>query len=247
VVRVTLGGTGLREARSCAEREVSVARHLEREKAPIVSPAPGALAGPHQVGDLTLSLWLRVELRPGEPDPKESGRRLARCHAALRGYRGPSPPLGGLERLERLLGDPAVQHAPAEERKLVMRQSLHCRRMLEARSGSFQPLHGDAQIRNVLHTPAGPLWTDWEDGMAGPREWDLACLVSAARVLGRQVAWSEEALRAYGPHDAELLELCIHARTLCVVAWLWARPRDAEDVEDRLRPGLAWLRQRPAT
>ena len=47
---------------------------------------------------------------------------------------------------------------------------------------AMQPVHGDAHLGNVINTAAGPLWNDWEDTFAGPREWDLACLEASARI-----------------------------------------------------------------
>jgi len=38
-----------------------------------------------------------------------------------------------------------------------------------------QPLHGDAHAGNVLVTPSGPMWNDFEDAWCGPVEWDYAC------------------------------------------------------------------------
>jgi Phosphotransferase enzyme family len=76
-----------------------------------------------------------------------------------------------------------------------------------------QIVHGDSHPGNVLWTRSGPLWADWEDAHLAPLEWDLACLVAASRVRGDDFGWAEAALRAHGgPHDAELLEVCVDAR-----------------------------------
>jgi thiamine kinase-like enzyme len=40
-----------------------------------------------------------------------------------------------------------------------------------------QPLHGDANRKNLLKTSKSLVWTDFEDTCHGPVEWDLACFV----------------------------------------------------------------------
>jgi thiamine kinase-like enzyme len=57
-----------------------------------------------------------------------------------------------------------------------------------------QPLHGDAHLFNVLGTPRGPLWHDFETACHGPRKYDLAALAEHAP------------LDAYGAYDRDLLE-----------------------------------------
>ncbi|MBX3229103.1 MAG: phosphotransferase [Labilithrix sp.] len=69
------------------------------------------------------------------------------------------------------------------------------------RSASFQAVHGDAHIRNVLATARGVLWTDWEDAFLEPIEFDLACLRCAASPLP---VLGPSALRA----DGEELARC---------------------------------------
>ena len=45
----------------------------------------------------------------------------------------------------------------------------------------LQVVHGDAWLGNVLRTPDGPVWSDFERLCLGPRELDLACNETAAR------------------------------------------------------------------
>jgi len=106
---------------------------------------------------------------------------------------------------------------------------------IDAFHAPVQPLHGDASLGNAL---PGPLWNDWEDACIGPVEWDLACLVTSARVTGERRAVAEAALAAYG---AALPELFVRARGLQVVAWSGFAAA-AGDARARLRARLAWLR-----
>jgi aminoglycoside phosphotransferase (APT) family kinase protein len=97
-----------------------------------------------------------------------------------------------------------------------------------------QPIHGDAGLGNVL---VGPKWNDWEDACIGPVEWDLACLVTSARITGRRRDVADAALHAYG---GELPDVFVQARGLQVVAWSGFAA--ASGVETRLEQRLAWLR-----
>jgi hypothetical protein len=78
--------------------------------------------------------------------------------------------------------------------------------------------------------------SDWEDAHLAPLEWDLGCLVAAARVHGNDFGWAEAALLAHGgPFDADLLEACVDARVAQGAAYLAATGRG--DV----RGHLEWL------
>jgi Ser/Thr protein kinase RdoA (MazF antagonist) len=70
-------------------------------------------------------------------------------------------------------------------------------------------VHGDSHPGSVLWTADGPLWSDWEDAPLGPLEWDLACLVTGARVHGNDLGSAEAAHG--GPFDEALLDACVDA------------------------------------
>src|SRR5206468_8867460 len=125
-------------------------------------------------------------LPPGGP---ALGGALRACHTALRGYRGELPPL-------RALLDEAAAVArlglSGEDRALVIDGIA---RVVGELPAGGQPLHGDAGLGNAL---PGPRWNDWEDACVGPADWDRACLVTTARVLGQDRARAEAALAAAG-------------------------------------------------
>ncbi len=103
-----------------------------------------------------------------------------------------------------------------------------------------QALHGDAHLMNCLGSPAGPLWHDFETGCRGPREYDLAALVSRQRVIGDQ-PHGLEALDAYGPRDAELVEAMLPIYVVWVtVSMMLARPRRPE-LREAVEVRLRWL------
>lgn len=253
VARVTTGTSVLRGTHAHARREVSLAAFLAESQAPVVAPCEPHLAGPHEVDGLVISLWQRAEVLPLTPDAPQAGLSLLQCHTALRDLNADAPLLGAFDEIEQLLALPQVLHeVPAADRSLVMTHARACRDAVQALGAPIQVVHGDAHLNNVLDTPQGVLWSDWEDAIKAPIEWDLACLVAGARVLGRQVPWSDAALHAYreaAPRalgrwvDDALLDVCVHARTVFVVAWLWVLAGADPARQQRLAARLEWLRR----
>ena len=200
-------------------------------------------AGPHTVDGWTVTLWNRVDILEGLPDPAEAGRRLAHCHALLREYPNRQPYFSAFDELDRILLDPAVRQAiPEADRMWIAQDAGRVRQSLASYEASAQPLHGDAHRKNAVSTAEGPLWTDWEDTIDAPVEWDLACLVTSARINSQERPWADAALAAYGPYDANALELCIRARALFGAGWLALLSQENPERMERFALWLRWLR-----
>ena len=202
------------------EREVSVARHLAASGVPLVGPWSDP--GPHIADGLEVSLWHWVEHDSTEVSAAEFGTMLGPLHEALASYTGDLPPLvGPLTDISTALAvssDPTLHRAAAELVPLAL-------------SWPRRPLHGDAHTGNVLMTPSGPLWTDFEDVCVGPVEWDLASMTI-----------TEDALAAYsGPIDRTRLAGCRDLRRLQVLASLLVGDYDDPALYSRL---VAHLDQR---
>jgi thiamine kinase-like enzyme len=87
------------------------------------------------------------------------------------------------------------------------------RTAIEAAHRPARALHGDAHSGNLLRTPEGLLWTDFEDACSAPLEWDLACLVAGSDD-------PQAALGAYGYEGGEAaLAPFVEARRLQVASW----------------------------
>ncbi|MGH2937900.1 MAG: phosphotransferase [Solirubrobacterales bacterium] len=200
--RVMVGTVALHDdPRLWLTREVAVACFL----APAglaVAPSSMISPGPHQFEGLwmTFSSWVEVK-GPTEPrDAETLGLALRNLHEALADYPGE---LGGmldlLEDIERLRQQ--LPSSPASE-------SLG-ERLFALTDSAFdtslptRPLHGDASLSNLLRTPLGLLWNDFEDVLRGPVHWDVAGYVMALEGRGADEAFVRRALEAYGWDPAQ--------------------------------------------
>jgi hypothetical protein len=197
-------------------RELSVAVFCAEAGCAVVPPASEVEAVPYRRDGHIVTFWRYIEPYD-DPDPGAAVRELRRLHDALENYGGVLPPFGHPRETEDMLDT----LPPSDDVELL--------RAIAARRPDVdgQALHGDAHLYNVLGSPSGPLWHDFETACHGPREYDLAAF------------WEDATLAAYGPYDRELLEA---VRPL-YVAWVTAsmmmalprRPELAGAVERRLR------------
>jgi thiamine kinase-like enzyme len=101
--------------------------------------------------------------------------------------------------------------------------------------GNDQVLHGAPHFGNLLNTPAGLLWTDFETACHGPLEWDLAGFPSGAEAM-------------FPEADAQRLQMLRLGRSLAVSVKCWAQFGRAPEVDEAARYHLGLLhdwRKRP--
>jgi len=227
-------------------REVAIARHLADRGLPVVPPAPGDLAGPHRPDGLSMSLWQRVDEDPARPlDAAAAGLGLRAIHEALAGATIPGipafEPLPEVDRLLDLLdasgGIPPTDLAALRAARLALTPIWAA-----FAAAPSQILHGDAHLGNCLRTPAGPLWTDFEDVVRAPIAWDLACLVGASRSWGPPDPEAQAALAAYGV-EPPALEAMLPLRALLVTAWVAYMGTRHPGSEAKVEARLAWFRR----
>lgn len=240
VARVpTVTALGRARPQDALARELSVVSFLAEAGAPVVPPSDLLPPGPHVRDGVTLSFWAYAEHDPErEVTPATFGSMLAELHTALRGHPGGPPLLGPvLDEPLRLLD---LLSATLDPGTLARLREAHAE-LAERFSGAAaqaQVVHGDAHPGNLLATPGGLRWNDFEECMAAPVAWDLACLLRTRRLDGRA------AVRAYGadPEDP-LLRACLAARglqgTLWVLLWALRFPERAGEARAALD---AWLR-----
>jgi phosphotransferase family enzyme len=141
--------------------------------------------------------------------PGEVAERLFELHVALADYAGSLPRSGPCEDVVRAL--PLVT-APPSVLAVLAAEAERLRSAVAAFPA--RPLHGDAHAGNLLATPAGLMWNDFEDTWLGPLGWDLACLSTSRRVDGAA------AVAAYpGSVPARELAACVELRELLGVVW----------------------------
>ncbi|GLY66829.1 phosphotransferase [Amycolatopsis taiwanensis] len=181
--------------------DVILSTFLADRGAPVV--APWEDPGPHFANGLPVTLWPFTRHDPGHRfTPAEVAAALAELHGPLREFPGelPTGPVTEVRRwLDRLDGDVPVARLREILDGLVL-------------EGPVQALHGDAHVGNLLATPAGPRWLDFEDTCRGPLGWDLACLALSGRVDGRA------AVAAY-PGEMPDLAPFLTLRSLLAVCW----------------------------
>jgi hypothetical protein len=223
VARVMTGTAILHEdLEQWLTREVAVGAFLG-ERGLAVPPSDVLPPGPHLHDDLWLTFWRFVEHDRASPMPaaSELGGCLRELHAALAGYPGELQSLSQVgDDIERLLGElrPAGRLTSAAIGSL--RAALD-----ELRATVFdcthpaQALHGDVSISNLFRTEAGLVWNDLEDVFCGPVAWDVAGLVVSARMRGRDEAFVDAMLEAYGGPALEELEPFIAADELYSKIW----------------------------
>jgi hypothetical protein len=213
-------------------RDAVVARHVAARGVlatrpfgePIVTGGTVVALWHHEPHDLTARLT-----------PREVASRLASLHDALLDLDTDLPRLGpcddmvrGLALISRLVPPSVVATLRDENERL------------RATLADFpvRPVHGDPHPGNLLVTPSGLMWNDFEDAWLGPLGWDLACLATSGRVDGAA------AVAAYpGEVAAEELAVCVELRTLFAVLWRFVVatrfPHRLPEAQEHLRRWLA--------
>ncbi|MEV4393696.1 aminoglycoside phosphotransferase family protein [Nonomuraea sp. NPDC049607] len=225
-------------------RELAVVSFLHGRGAPVVPPSDLLPARVHEHGGTPVSYWQYVEHvehaehveHDGSPvTPEAFGRALRELHEELRGFPGALPRLGPvLDEPRHLLGLLSGELEPD-----VLARLAEARDGLAARlPDGGQAVHGDAHPGNLLVTPGGLLWNDFEETMSAPVGWDLACLLRTVRLDGRA------AVRAYGADpDDPALAVFTEARTLQAVLWTLVRALRFPEERAAARATLdGWLR-----
>jgi aminoglycoside phosphotransferase (APT) family kinase protein len=178
-----------------------------------VRPSPLIASGPFERDGLWMTFTELVEgkghherLGPGD-DAERFGCALRELHEVLAPYDGDLAGFADLgrdiERLRKALRPSAVM--TAERIDLLGERLAALRETLFATSLPVQALHGDASVGNLLRTPSGLLWNDFEDTFRGPVHWDVAGYLISLQWRGADDAFVDRALDAYGVLDREEL------------------------------------------
>jgi hypothetical protein len=213
--------------------ELAVVGWLADRGFPVVPPSPLVPREPVRRDGFSMTFWQFVEQVPDAvPDMRRRIEQTARLHAALRDYDGGGlgfwAPFGtyipeglaALERLPELASATDVQRAQREWD--VLAPVLTSRAAFESAfpGVDVQPIHGDAPYYNMIGTPDGELWSDFELVTLGAVESDLAMVDSEG------IAIYDAAARALGlrPLDERVLRVTEAAGRLAMIAVLAMAP-----------------------
>jgi hypothetical protein len=220
------------DAQTAQQRaELNVASWLARRGHPVVPPSPLVPLEPVRHEGFSMTFWQFVDQLPeAVPDMSRRIEQTARLHAALRDYGelGFWTPFGTYipEGLAVLAHMPMLVDAADLDRAWseweVLAPVLTSRAAFEATfpGATVQPIHGDAPYHNMIPTPHGELWSDFELVTLGAVESDLA-------MRGPQgVATYDRAAVALGlrPTDARVLRATEAAGRLGMVPALAMAP-----------------------
>ncbi len=214
--------------------ELAVTGWLADRGYPVVPPSPLVPREPVRRDGFSMTFWQFVEQLPdAEPDMATRMEQTARLHAALRDYDagdlGFWAPFGtyipeGLAELQRLpdLID-AADLERAQREWAVIAPILTARKAFEAAfpTVELQPIHGDAPYHNMIATPEGELWSDFELVTVGAVESDLT-LVGPEALATYDAAAVRLGLR---PLDAGVLRVTEAAGQLAMIAALAMAPQ----------------------
>ena len=184
VARVPMTFTRAR-GRAWVEKELELVAALHDAGLRVACPVGDVPPGPYERDGFFVTLWEHVENdRDAELDAAAAGAALRRIHDALADV---DP--AGLEHFARLdeisSASPSRCRSTAASSRRSDAVSTRRWKVVDRLDVQLQPIHGDAHHGNVMRTPAGPLWGDFENVCLGPRELDLACNELRARAQGR--------------------------------------------------------------
>lgn len=248
VARVVTDVDGPRKGLEWFERETAVAAHLTQHHAPVIPLHPDLPPRAHQHDGYAMNFWKFVTGTDEKPEPDAIGRTLFQCHEILSDFGDSLPKLAILHETMEILGS-SVEKSYFDAGTVALLKH-HLADSLDVLADAVhQPLHGDAHMGNLMMTPQGMLWTDWEDAFSGPVEWDLASIIWNAKLLENDHKSVDSVLNSYqeagGRFDEPVLDQCLIARAVVMSAWypiLYPNP-NAERVR-KLNQRIEWLRGR---
>jgi len=202
--------------------------------------APYEDPGPHEAGDRVVTLWQYVHHDPArEVDAGAAARALREIHDLLVDPAAPHfQRLPHFARLTESAEIVAALDVPEEDRARLDEMLALAAPSVAALDLPEQPLHGDAWLGNVLRTPDGPVWSDFELICRGPREADLCANEAAARHRGRTPA-DDEFRAGYGDVDWDLVARLDPLALLPITAWTYRLAQERPEFLDGARFRLA--------
>ncbi|MEV0646668.1 phosphotransferase [Phytomonospora sp. NPDC050363] len=240
------------ETQAAGQREeIAVVEWLAAQGCPVVVPSPLVAAEPVERDGFSMTFWQWADHRPpAEPDWTADTAPVADLHLAMRDYAGPlrflpflsdvPAAFGMLATRPDLIEAADLDRAQREWEVLAPVVTTSDGLLAEFGEAEIQPVHGDSPTYNLIKTPEGPLYSDFELACLGPIEWDLTLLEPAA-----VAAYTERAGRlGLRAPDERLLRVMEATRMLQVVAVLSMVPQ-LPMMAEALKVPLGHWRSRP--
>ena len=216
--------------------EVRVARSLAALTAPIASLDPRVEPHVYERDGFAVTFWCYYRSVNELGLPAEYADALHRLHVAMRSIEIEAPHF--TERIaeaERLLSLRHETPALAHDDRLLLLDTLHTAgQAIRRRVNGDQLLHGEPHPGNLLSTPGGLLFSDFETCCRGPIEFDLAHAPDEVSVH-------------YPGVDQDLLQECRRLVLAMIAAWRWDvrdefpnGRRHAVQILGLLRDGPPW-------
>jgi len=212
-------------AHQCARLEVDIAQQLSEAGSPVA-----ALKAPEVFvqDDYVVTLWTYYEpVTTQAIPPVDYARALERLHAGMRRVDLPTPHFTDrVSEAQTLVADHNRTPKLTDADRVFLAGTLD--RLRGAVSDSGRPeqlLHGEPHPGNLLSTPTGPLFIDFETCCRGPVEFDLA---HAPDEVGSQ----------YPGVDHHLLRDFRTLMLAMIATWRWDRD---DQFPDGHRLGIEWL------
>ncbi|MFV2011601.1 MULTISPECIES: phosphotransferase family protein [unclassified Micromonospora] len=213
-------------AHRCAQREVDIAQRLFEVGSPVA-----ALKTPEIFAwdDYVVTLWTYYEPVAQAIPPADYANALGRLHAGMRRVDLPTPHFTDrVSEARTIVADHDRTPRLADADRIFLADTLD--RLRRAVSDSGRPeqlLHGEPHPGNLLSTPTGLLFIDFETCCRGPIEFDLAHA-------------PDEVGDLYPGVDQHVLRGCRTLVLAMITTWRWDRD---DQFPDGHRLGVEWLRR----
>jgi len=223
------------------EEEHAFLLELEEREIPVVAPIRLGGRTLNEAGGFRIAVFPRRGGRAPELEDEEvlrwMGRFMARIHAvgAIRPFASrPSidPTTYGTRARDLLLQTPFIPMALETSWRSVVDQALDGVARCYDRAGpvALIRVHGDCHGGNVLWTPDGPHFVDFDDARMGPAMQDLWMLLTGQGDLQRRqfevVMEGYRQFRDFDPAEKHLAEALRTLRLIHYAAWIAQRWQD---------------------
>jgi aminoglycoside phosphotransferase (APT) family kinase protein len=212
-------------AHQCAQFEVDIAQRLSEVGSPVAAlQAPQVFVRDEYV----VTLWTYYEPVTTQPiPPADYARALERLHAGMRRVDLPTPHFTDrVSEAQTLVANHDRTPNLSDADRIFLAGTLdHLRRAVSDSGRPEQLLHGEPHPGNLLSTPIGLLFIDFETCCRGPIEFDLAHA-------------PDEVADHYPAVDHHLLRDCRTLMLAMITTWRWDRD---DQFPDGHRLGIEWL------